>query len=330
MPNQRVEEIFEGIRKNDRVLIGKGLSLIESSLDSDQEDARELLKKLIPHSGQSLRIGITGVPGSGKSTFIEAFGTALCNSGEKVAVLTIDPSSPVSKGSILGDKTRMDSLSKNKNAFIRPSPSGKMLGGISRNSRESIIILEAAGYSYVLVETVGVGQSEISVGGLVDIFLLILISGAGDELQGIKKGIMEMAQLILVNKADGKNKDAANKAKKSLENALSILYRNTPETKPAVLAVSSLEDSGMEGVRKKVEMIASELKNSGSFDENRKRQNSNWFDSEWKSQVDHFLEKIPLLKERKNQLTKDIKAGKIDPFSAADELSQEIRSRLLG
>jgi GTPase len=325
-----LNELFKGIRDNDRVVIGKGLSLIESSTSKDREKARELMKRLLPYSGKSIRLGITGIPGSGKSTFIESFGNYMSKEEKRVAVLTIDPSSLVSKGSILGDKTRMDQLSKNQNVFIRPSPSGTMLGGIARNTRESIILLESAGYDYILVETVGVGQSEVSVAELVDVFMLILISGAGDELQGIKKGIMEKANIVVVNKADGSNLKAANLAKASLENALSILYNNLDSNKPRVFSASSTQGTGIPEITMELENMVIKMKESGKFQEKRVLQNVNWFNSEWKTQIGNYLEKNPGLVNQKGELMKKIKAGELDPFSAADILTGEYLKEFSG
>ncbi len=325
----KLQELIKGVRDNDRVLIGRALSLIESTLEADRKEARIILRELLTLSGNSIRLGITGVPGSGKSTFIESFGLRLCESGKKVAVLSIDPSSPVSKGSILGDKTRMEKLSKNQNAFIRPSPAGNMLGGIARNTREAIIILEAAGYDYIIIETVGVGQSEISVGDLVDVFVLVLISGAGDELQGIKKGIMEKAQLLLVNKSDGKNKEQAMRAKKSLENALSILYSNLSDQQPKVLAISSLGGNGIEVAEKEVNNLFERLKSSGQLEGNRFHQNAIWFDWEWKAQMEIIFRSNSKLLELKDNLLEQIENGEKDPFSAADELVEAFKANFL-
>lgn len=204
-----VEELVQGVISGNRALLGRAITLIESNAARDQEASRELISKLLPHSGNAVRIGITGVPGAGKSSFIEAFGTYLCRKGFKVAVLAIDPSSSVSRGSIMGDKTRMEELSGEENAFIRPSPSGGSLGGVARKTRETMIACEAAGFDVILIETVGVGQSETTVRSMVDIFMLLLITGAGDDLQGIKRGIMELADILVVTKDDGDNRQRA-------------------------------------------------------------------------------------------------------------------------
>ena len=281
-------KFLEGLKKGDRVTIGKALSLIESTLESDRQSARKLIREILPYSGKSLRLGITGIPGSGKSTFIEAFGKLLVEKGKKVAVLSIDPSSQITGGSILGDKTRMETLSKSSSVFIRPSASGNMLGGIARNTRESILVLEAAGYDIILIETVGVGQSEVAVSELVDFLVLVLIAGAGDELQGIKKGIMEKANLILVNKADGNNIDQAKKTTNSLKNAISILFSNLGEWAPDALAVSSLKGNGIEETWKSILDTTSKMNESGFIEKTRLAQNSRWFETELMNQI-HML-----------------------------------------
>ena len=235
-----LEWYVDGILKGDRVALSKAITLVESALPKHQELAQQIIAACLPHAGKALRLGITGVPGAGKSTFIEALGVHLCNKGQKLAVLAIDPSSQRSKGSILGDKTRMETLSVHPNAYIRPSASAGTLGGVARKTRETIILCEAAGYDTIFVETVGVGQSETAVHSMVDFFLLILISGAGDELQGIKRGIMEMADGIAVNKADGDNVLRANRAAAECRNALHLfpLPESGQETK--VLTCSAL------------------------------------------------------------------------------------------
>ncbi|TAL81533.1 MAG: methylmalonyl Co-A mutase-associated GTPase MeaB, partial [Bacteroidetes bacterium] len=239
------EEYFEGIISGNRTILSQAITLIESSLPEHYETAQSIIEKCLPHSSKSIRIGITGVPGAGKSTFIETFGLHIISGGRKLAVLTIDPSSEHTKGSILGDKTRMEQLSTHKDAFIRPSPASGTLGGVARKTRETIILCEAAGFDTILVETVGVGQSETAVHSMVDLFLLLMLAGAGDELQGIKRGIMEMADLIAITKADGSNKPAADKARQSFQNALYLFPAKSSGWKPQVLTCSALQNNGI-------------------------------------------------------------------------------------
>ena len=230
----------EGILSGNRRVLSQAITLVESTLESDQILASELVQSVIANTGRSIRIGITGVPGVGKSTFIEAFGKLLLDLGKRVAVLAIDPSSQLTRGSILGDKTRMENLSADKRAFIRPSPSGTTLGGVSGKTREAMLLCEAAGFDVILVETVGVGQSETAVKNMVDYFLLLMLAGAGDELQGIKKGIMEMADGLVIHKSDGENLDLAKKAKTNYQNALHLLPESERGWYPSVILASSI------------------------------------------------------------------------------------------
>ena len=240
-----IDDYVNGVLKFDRNILARAITLIESNNPAHHDIAQEVLKKLLPYSGKSLRIGITGVPGAGKSTLIEVLGMYLIKQGHKVAVLTVDPSSTVTKGSILGDKTRMENLSKEKNCFIRPSPSGGTLGGVTRKSRETITVCEAAGFDIILIETVGVGQSEVTVRSMVDFFLLVLIAGGGDELQGIKRGIMELTDAILINKADGDNEKKANIARSDYNNALHYLQPATKGWTAQAFTASALTGKGI-------------------------------------------------------------------------------------
>ncbi|MBI9035883.1 MAG: methylmalonyl Co-A mutase-associated GTPase MeaB [Bacteroidales bacterium] len=246
LPN--AETCFKGIRNGDRTILSKAITMVESSNLKHQKIAQQIIEKCLPYSGKSIRIGITGVPGVGKSTFIEAFGKHLTKNGYKLAVLAIDPSSNIRRGSILGDKTRMEELSVDQNAFIRPSPSAGTLGGVAQKTRESIILCETAGFNVIFVETVGVGQSEVAVHSMVDFFLLLMLAGAGDELQGIKRGIMEMADAILINKADGDNIQRAKLAKAEYANALHLFPPTESGWEPKATTVSAIDKSGMDEV----------------------------------------------------------------------------------
>jgi len=266
------EEYARGVRTGDATVLARAITLVESSLARHGETAAELMKTLLPHRDGSVRIGITGVPGVGKSTFIEAFGLYLCEHGHRVAVLAVDPTSTISGGSILGDKTRMEKLSRHPSAYIRPSPSGGALGGVTRKTRETITLCEAAGYDVILVETVGVGQSEIAVRSMTDFFLLLALTGAGDELQGIKKGIVEMADAIAVTKADGDNVIAAERLQLELAQVLHLPAPATAGWKPEVLTCSAVKGTGIPEVRAVVEKFRSEMTASGEWDARRLRQ----------------------------------------------------------
>lgn len=271
-----VEQLFRRILKNDPPALSKAITLIESSQQQHQEKAAQLVEKCLPYANKSIRIGITGVPGVGKSTFIEALGTYLCDAGKKVAVLAVDPSSTISGGSILGDKTRMEKLVTHKNAFIRPSPSGDSLGGVAKKTRETIILCEAAGFDTLLIETVGVGQSETTVHSMTDFFLLLKLAGAGDELQGIKRGIIEMADAIIINKADGTNQKPAEKARAEFRRALHLYPPKESGWKPKVLLCSALYYQGIQEIWELVEAFKTKVKENEEFERKRSQQNKFW------------------------------------------------------
>lgn len=284
-----VDAYVEGILAGDRTILSRAITLVESSLPAHYEQAQQIIEKCIPWSARSFRIGITGVPGVGKSTFIEAFGMYLINQGHKIAVLAVDPSSEISKGSILGDKTRMEVLSNQENAFIRPSPSAGSLGGVARKTREIIILCEAAGFDRILVETVGVGQSETAVHSMVDFFLLLMLAGAGDELQGIKRGIMEMCDGMIINKADGDNLIQAQKARVQYQNALHLFPAPQSGWKPQVEICSSIQKTGMELIHHMIEDYEKQLKGNGFFNEKRKAQQKHqMYESIQQYLVDNF------------------------------------------
>lgn len=271
-----VETYFRGVLAGDRPTLSRAITLVESSLPADRELAAALLKNILPHTGKSFRIGITGVPGVGKSTFIEAFGAFLTSMGKRVAVLAVDPSSSHSGGSILGDKTRMERLSRNPAAYIRPSASSQSLGGVARHTREAMLLCEAAGYDIILVETVGVGQSETLVKGMTDFFLLLMLAGAGDELQGIKKGIMEMVDAVAVNKADSGNEQAVANAIAEYQQALHYLPRGASGIPVQVVPCSALEGTGMETIWQLVSDYHTHTAENGFLGKNRQAQQYEW------------------------------------------------------
>jgi LAO/AO transport system kinase len=272
-----IDEYVSGVLANQKTLLAKTITLIESNSEKHFKLATQIIKKLLPKGGNSIRVGITGVPGAGKSTFIEALGLHLIAKGHKVAVLTVDPSSSVTKGSILGDKTRMEKLSREPNCFIRPSPSGTTLGGVTRRSRETITVCEAAGYDVILIETVGVGQNEITVRSMVDFFLLLMISGAGDELQGIKRGVIEIADALLINKADGDNIKRAEIAKAEYATALHYLQPKIAGWATPVETCSAIDNKGIEEFWKLVLEFVELTKENGFFDKQRREQSKDWF-----------------------------------------------------
>lgn len=315
-----VDDYVKGILKGDISILGQAVTLVESTRPEDHDKAQEVIEKCLPHATNSIRIGITGVPGAGKSTFIDALGMHLVENGHKLAVLAIDPSSERTKGSILGDKTRMEGLSVAENAFIRPSPSAGSLGGVARKTRETIILCEAAGFDTIFVETVGVGQSETAVHSMVDFFLLIQLAGTGDELQGIKRGIMEMADGIAINKADGNNIEKANVAKVQFQNALHLFPMPESQFSPKVLTCSAYEKTGIAEVWQMVEEYIAFTKNNEYFDYKRQRQSKYWMYESINEQLrNHFYqnEKIEqLLKDYETLLLND----KISSFMAAKKL----------
>ena len=280
-----LDKLSEAIRQGSISDLSKGITLVESLREEDRASAQQLLAALLPFSGKSIRIGISGVPGAGKSTFIEAFGSMLCELGRKVAVLAVDPSSEIAKGSIMGDKTRMNDLAANQNAFIRPSPSGGNLGGVARRTRESIYLCEAAGFDTILVETVGVGQNETAVHRMVDLFILIALAGSGDELQGIKRGITELADIILVNKADGDNLQRAKAARQDLIRALHFLPERESKVPVDVFLCSSIEKTGLSEIWKAIEHFEQANRASNFFESRRNKQLVSWLHDTLKEEL---------------------------------------------
>ena len=317
------EEYFEGIRRGDASILGQAVTLVESSLLSDQAIAQKVIEMCLPYSGNSIRVGITGVPGAGKSTFIEALGTELCEQGKHLAVLAIDPSSERSKGSILGDKTRMNELSAAANAFIRPSPSAGSLGGVARKTRETIVLCEAAGFDTILVETVGVGQSETAAHSMVDYFLLLQVTGTGDELQGIKRGIMEMADGIAINKCDGNNIERAQAARVSFRNALALFPPSESGWKPDAICCSSVEHTGVAEVWKNIEDYIAFVRTNGYFDRHRTEQAKYWmYETINQALLDGFY-KNERMERFIEQAEKQVLDNEISSFVAAHNLLTE-------
>ena len=315
-----VDEFVSNILKGNITFLSKAITLVESTNAKHQQKANEILERCLPHANNSVRIGITGVPGVGKSTFIESFGKYLTAQGKKVAVLAVDPSSSVNKGSILGDKTRMEELVTDTNAFIRPSPSGTSLGGVAQKTRESIILCEAAGFDTIIIETVGVGQSETVVHSMVDFFLLLKLAGAGDELQGIKRGIIEMADAIVINKADGDNEKNAKIAKVEFNRALHLYPIKESKWQPKVLTASALHSLGIEKIDKMIVNYISLTKENNYFNQKRNDQNKYWLLATIEQQLkDNFYQNTTI----KNALVKEIsnlENGKTTPFNAAKRL----------
>lgn len=322
-PQWSVDEYARGIRAGDRVVLARAITLVESTRPEHQVLAQQLLQALgNSPAGDTLRIAITGAPGVGKSSFIEALGLHLVEQGQRVAVLAIDPSSAVSGGSILGDKTRMEQLSMSEQVFIRPSPSGDSLGGVARKTRETIRLVEAAGYHTVLVETVGVGQSEIAVRHITDIFLLLLLPGAGDELQGIKRGIVEMADLLVVNKADGERLQLARQAQGYYLNAVRLLPPHPSGWVPRVLACSSAERTGIQEVWQAVVECLQQLKASGYFQQQRRQQALYWLHETVESSLRQHFYQHPAVQQLRHMLEEQVVAGNLSPFAAAEQLLQ--------
>jgi len=315
-----IDDYVEGILSCKRAIIGRAITLIESNAHSHMETAQTLLRHIMPHTGKAIRIGVTGVPGVGKSTFIETFGSYLIEQGKRLAVLAIDPSSCISGGSILGDKTRMEKLSRNDKCFIRPSPSGGTLGGVARKTRESMLVCEAAGFDVIIVETVGVGQSEFTVRSMVDFFLLLMLAGAGDELQGIKRGIMELADAILINKADGDNKVKAEFARNEYERSLHYIKPISDHWTPGVFTCSAMENSGISDIWSVIESYWQKGLDSGYIIERRQAQTLNWM----REMIDDHLKSLfyshPTIENQFPKIEALVLSGNLPPSAAVKEL----------
>lgn len=318
-----VKELVDGILAKNITALSRAITLVESTNSSHLAKANEVINACLPYANKSVRIGITGVPGVGKSTFIEAFGKHLTGLGKKVAVLAVDPSSTISHGSILGDKTRMEELVKDKNAFIRPSASGETLGGVARKTRETITLCEAAGFDTIIIETVGVGQSETAVHSMVDFFLLLKISGAGDELQGIKRGIMEMADAIVINKADGDNIKRANLAKLEFNRALHLFPAKKSGWIPTTAACSAITHEGISDVWETIQKFLELTKGNNYFFEKRKEQNQYWMLETINEQLKTNFYNNPDIQKSLDTTKKAVQNDEISPFAAAQKLLEK-------
>lgn len=319
------KEYINGVLKGDRVLLSRAITIIESNLKTDKVLAKEIIQAILPYSGNSIRIGITGVPGVGKSTFIESFGKHLINQGKRVAILSIDPSSQRSKGSILGDKTRMEDLANMEEAYIRPSASGDTLGGVANKTGETMLLCEANGYDVILIETVGVGQSETAVHGMTDFFLLLMLSGAGDELQGIKKGIMEMADMVVINKADGNNIRMSEMARLQYQNALHIFPQSESGWSPVVSTASAIKNIGISNVWDEISKFKQLVDENGYFKKNRNHQQIQWMYNNINEELKNLFYGSKNIKNHLSILEKEIVSAKISPVEAAEIMIQEFK-----
>jgi LAO/AO transport system kinase len=317
MTQKEFDYYVQGVTSQNRLVMAKTITLIESTLPAHQETARAVMDALLPHTGKAVRLGITGVPGAGKSTFIESFGMMLTQKGLRVAVLAVDPSSPRTGGSILADKTRMEKLSVSEQAFIRPSPSSGTLGGVARKTRETMMICEAAGYDVIMVETVGVGQSEVAVASMVDFFLVLMIAGAGDELQGIKKGVLELADAITVNKADGDNIDRAKMARQQYSTAMHLLSPPSPDWSTPVLMCSSLNGTGLAEIWDMVLKHRKIMQEKGELDRKRHEQSRLWMWALVKEGMEEWFYKNAQVVSLLPLIEKEVVSGKITATSGA-------------
>ena len=314
------DEYVEGILRGDITILSQAITLIESNKPEHYDQAQQIIERCLPHAGRSVRIGITGVPGAGKSTFIEAVGNMVVSLHHRLAVLAIDPSSERSGGSILGDKTRMESISSNPDIFIRPSPSAGSLGGVARKTRETIVLCEAAGFDVIFIETVGVGQSETAVHSTVDMFMLLQISGAGDELQGIKRGIMEMADMMVITKADGENRQKAELARAQFQSALHLFPMPESGWRPKVYTCSAVAETGLEEVWKGVEEFLDHIESNGYFQSNRNRQNKYWMYESINDALKDSFYRDPAVAAHLAEVEQRVLDAKLSSFIAAKEL----------
>ncbi len=320
MPFNPLDDYLAGVRAGNRRMLAKAITLVESSHPEHREKAWALIEALLPETGRAVRLGITGVPGVGKSTFIENFGMQLVGRGHRVAVLAVDPSSKRSGGSIMADKTRMERLASDPNAFIRPSPSGGTLGGVARMTRESMLICEAAGFDVIIVETVGVGQSETAVAGMVDFFLVLMLTGAGDALQGIKKGVLELADAVAINKADGDNAPRAERARKELESALHLLQPASPTWRPPVTTCSALTLVGLDEIWSLIQEHRRRLQASGELVANRRTQSQQWMWALIDEGLKERFNRHPPVQAQLPDIADQVRRGELLPTTAARRL----------
>ncbi len=321
------QDYVDGILSGDRMILARAITVIESNAPKHFQLGQDIIRHILPYTGNSVRVGITGIPGAGKSTFIEALGCMLCNQGKKVAVLAVDPSSSITRGSILGDKTRMENLSREPNAFIRPSPSGGTLGGVARKSRETLLLCEAAGYDTVLVETVGVGQGETTVRSMVDFFLVLVLTGAGDELQGIKKGVIELADAILVNKADGSNKQKAAVARADYNQVLHYLRPATEGWEPKAYTCSSITGEGISDMWKVIMDFKSFMEGSGRLQKRRQQQTWEWVLQMAWSYINSVISQNPSIMECEQEIKEQLNSGDITASLAAQKIIEVMESK---
>ncbi len=325
-PLPDVPTLIEGVRNGDRALLARAITLVESTLPAHQERAGELLGALMPATGGAIRVGITGVPGVGKSTLIDTLGMRLCDAGHRVAVLAVDPSSSRTGGSILGDKTRMERLSRDPRAFVRPSPTAGTLGGVANRTREALLLCEAAGYDVVLVETVGVGQSEIVVASMTDTFVVLMLAGAGDALQGIKRGLMELADVLAVNKADGDNLSRARRAASTYRGALALLHPPDAVWKPEVLTCSGRDGSGVDDLWAAVLRHRQVLRENGLLEQKRAEQRLGWMWSLVRERLLRAFRENPRVRDTLRDVERAVKDGSLAPTRAATALLEVARS----
>jgi LAO/AO transport system kinase len=324
-----LQAYIDGILKGDRVILSRAITVVESNLESDKILAKDIIQTILPASGNSIRIGITGVPGVGKSTFIEVFGKHIITQGHKVAVLSIDPSSQRSKGSILGDKTRMEDLVNEEDAYIRPSASGDTLGGVANKTGETMLLCEAAGYDVILIETVGVGQSETAVHSMTDFFLLLMLAGAGDELQGIKKGIMEMADMVVINKADGDNLRMSEMAKRQYQSALHIFPQSESGWSPVVSTASAIKNTGVDTVWDEIIKFKSLVDDNGYFIKNRNQQQIQWMYNNINEELKQLFYGSADIRSQLSTLEQKISSSKISPVKAAQQIIKQFKVSFL-